>query len=178
MVRAIEKGMEPLSLEAPLEKTLALVADALGKRVPELVVMTMNRPRHENLIREIRRAGPSYTVDTLNELLERHQGATFFIVMGADQALQFHTWRHWQQIAANATLAIAQRHSASESQGLTDEWHNQHQVKTVRLHMPLKMVSATDIRSRIRQGALPTEDLTPSVSQYIQQHHLYLDQHD
>jgi fructose-1,6-bisphosphatase II len=57
VVRAIEKGMEPLSLEAPLEKTLALVADALGKRVPELVVMTMNRPRHENLIREIRRAG-------------------------------------------------------------------------------------------------------------------------
>lgn len=57
VVRAIEKGMEPLSLEAPLEKTLALVADALGKRVPELVVMTMNRPRHENLIREIRHAG-------------------------------------------------------------------------------------------------------------------------
>ena len=57
VVRAIEKGMEPLSLEAPLEKSLALVADALGKRVPELVVMTMNRPRHENLIREIRRAG-------------------------------------------------------------------------------------------------------------------------
>lgn len=57
VVRAIEKGMEPLSLEAPLEKTLALVADALGKRVPELVVMTMNRPRHENLIREVRRAG-------------------------------------------------------------------------------------------------------------------------
>ena len=128
--------------------------------------------------REIRRAGPSYTVDTLNELLERHQGAAFFNVMGADQALQFHTWRHWQQIAANATLAIALRPSASESQGLTDEWHNQYHVKTVRLHMPLTMVSATDIRSRIRQGALPTEDLTPSVSQYIQQHHLYLDQHD
>ena len=57
VVRAIGKGMEPLTLDAPLEKTLALVADALGKRVPELVVMTMNRPRHENLIREIRRAG-------------------------------------------------------------------------------------------------------------------------
>jgi len=128
--------------------------------------------------REIRRAGPSYTVDTLSEFMESHQGATFFIVMGADQALQFQTWRHWQQIAANATLAVAQRPSSSESQRLTDEWHNQHQVKTVRLNMPLKKVSATDIRFRIRQGALPTEELTPSVSQYIQQHHLYLDQHD
>ena len=128
--------------------------------------------------REIRREGPTFTVDTLSELKEQHQGALFFIVMGADQAQQFQTWKLWQQIAANATLAVAPRASSSQSQRLTDEWHNQHQVKTVRLNMPLKMLSATDIRSRIRQGALPTEDLTPSVLQYIQQHHLYLDQHD
>jgi nicotinate-nucleotide adenylyltransferase len=128
--------------------------------------------------REIRRAGPSYTVDTLNELKDHHQGATFFIVMGADQALQFQTWRHWQHIAANATLAIAQRTFTSESQSLTDEWHNQHQATIIRLNMPLKKVSATDIRSCIRQGISPAEDLIPSVSKYIQQHHLYLDQHD
>ena len=57
VVRAMERGMEPLSLDAPLERTLALVAEALGKRVPELVVMTMNRPRHAELIQQIRKAG-------------------------------------------------------------------------------------------------------------------------
>ncbi len=57
VVKAIRNGMAELSLEAPLEQTLALVASALGKRVPELVVMTMNRPRHAELISEVRRCG-------------------------------------------------------------------------------------------------------------------------
>lgn len=57
VVRAMEKGMEPLRLDAPLEHTLTLVAEALEKRVPELVVMTMNRPRHTEIIQQIRRSG-------------------------------------------------------------------------------------------------------------------------
>lgn len=128
--------------------------------------------------REIRREGPTYTIDTLNELKEHHSDAVFFIVMGTDQAQQFQTWKHWQQIASHATLAVAQRPSSTENPAQTDEWHNQSLIKTIRLNMPIKMVSATDIRSRIRQGALPTEDLMPAVSQYIQQHHLYLESHD
>ena len=57
VVEAMRGGMESLSLHAPLEHTLALVAEALGKRVPELVVMTMNRSRHEEIIRQVRRSG-------------------------------------------------------------------------------------------------------------------------
>ena len=128
--------------------------------------------------REIRREGPTYTIDTLNELKESHLDAEFFIVMGGAQAQQFQTWKYWQQIASHATLAVAQRPSSTENLGWTDEWHNQNLIKTIRLNMPIKMVSATDIRSRIRQGALPTEDLMPAVSQYIQHHHLYLEPHD
>ena len=50
VVRAIRDGMEPLQLDDPLESTLNKVAQALGKRVPELVVMTLNRPRHAEII--------------------------------------------------------------------------------------------------------------------------------
>ncbi|MEK0445051.1 MAG: class fructose-bisphosphatase [Verrucomicrobiota bacterium] len=57
VVRAMQTGMEPLNMDAPLEHTLGLVAKALGKRVPELVVMTMNRPRHAEIISTVRRAG-------------------------------------------------------------------------------------------------------------------------
>lgn len=64
VARAIGHGMEPLSLEAPLERTLALVAEALGKRVPELVVMTMNRPRHAELIHQVRRCGAALRLIT------------------------------------------------------------------------------------------------------------------
>lgn len=128
--------------------------------------------------REIRRAGPTYTIDTLNEFKSTYPDAKFFILMGADQAEQFPTWKRWQDIAANATLAVAQRQASDANPAWGDGWHNRHEVKTLLLNMPLKRVSATDIRSRISRGTMPTEDLTPSVSQYIQQHHLYLESHD
>ncbi len=57
VVKAMQGGLEPIQIDDPLEKTLPRVAEALGKRVQELVVCTMNRPRHAELIKEIRRAG-------------------------------------------------------------------------------------------------------------------------
>jgi fructose-1,6-bisphosphatase II len=64
VVQAIAHGMEPLRLDAPLEHTLGLVAEALGKRVPELVVMTMNRPRHADIIHQVRRSGAALRLIT------------------------------------------------------------------------------------------------------------------
>lgn len=57
VVRAIRAGMEPIALNDPLEKTLPKIAEALGKRVAELVVVLLNRPRHAELIATVRRCG-------------------------------------------------------------------------------------------------------------------------
>lgn len=57
VVRAIAGGMAPLGLDDPMETTLNRVAEALGKRVPELVVMTLNRPRHADIIAQVRKCG-------------------------------------------------------------------------------------------------------------------------
>lgn len=57
VVRAIARGLEPVQIDDPLERTLRRVAEALGKRVQELVVVTLNRPRHADIITEVRRVG-------------------------------------------------------------------------------------------------------------------------
>lgn len=58
VVEAIADGsIEPISLDDPLEKTLPRIAEVLGKRVQELVVVTMNRPRHADFIASIRKVG-------------------------------------------------------------------------------------------------------------------------
>ncbi|MFZ4765262.1 MAG: class II fructose-bisphosphatase [Roseimicrobium sp.] len=44
-------------LDMPMPEVLALVAKALDKRVAELVVCTMDRPRHDDLVRQVRAAG-------------------------------------------------------------------------------------------------------------------------
>jgi fructose-1,6-bisphosphatase II len=64
VVRAIHKGMPPIQLDDPLETTLRAVAGALGKRVQELVVVTLNRPRHAEIIQEVRRVGSALRLIT------------------------------------------------------------------------------------------------------------------
>ena len=59
--------------------------------------------------RELLRRGPSYTVDSLRELADQYPGAGLFLLMGADQAACFDSWKDWQQIAQLAQLAVAPR---------------------------------------------------------------------
>jgi fructose-1,6-bisphosphatase II len=54
---AIARGLPPVRLDDPLETVLRRVAEGLGKRVPELVVVMLNRPRHAAFIAEVRRVG-------------------------------------------------------------------------------------------------------------------------
>jgi fructose-1,6-bisphosphatase II len=54
---ALDRKPGPSFLDQPLSEVLGFVAEALGKRVSELVVVTMDRPRHDDIIREVRSAG-------------------------------------------------------------------------------------------------------------------------
>ena len=128
--------------------------------------------------RELNHPGPSYTVDTLAALRRTHENAEFFVVMGADQATKFSTWRDWAQIAQWAQLAIADRPLDGQSELTTSEWHNPPHTRCLRLHMPLMPISATEIRLQLQNASASELALIPSVIQYIQQHHLYTDQHD
>ncbi len=64
VVRAIEQGMAPISLDDPIETTLAHVAKALDKRVSELVVMTLKRDRHNDFIAAVRKSGAALRLIT------------------------------------------------------------------------------------------------------------------
>jgi nicotinate-nucleotide adenylyltransferase len=124
---------------------------------------------------ELKRPGPSYTVDSLAVLRQRYSGAEFFVVLGLDQAAQFVHWHQSDQILAWAQLAIADRPLEGQEKASSPEWHNRAHLH---LNMPLMPLSATDIRQRCRHGEDLTSLLSPAVLQYIQNNHLYLDNHD
>ncbi len=122
--------------------------------------------------REIRRAGPSYTLDTLRELQRAQPEAELFLIMGKDQADVLPTWRDWQEIVRLAIICVADR------DGLTGQ-----EVQFVpppemaprfcKLHMPAMDISATGIRTRVasQQGIAPL--VCAPVARYIEAHHLY-----
>ena len=48
------EARQPNLLDMPLPKVLRLAADALGKHVRDLVVMTLDRPRHADIFKDVR----------------------------------------------------------------------------------------------------------------------------
>jgi len=60
--------------------------------------------------REIRRAGPSYTYDTLAALRLEHGSETpLVLLLGDDAANQLHTWHRWRELFDLAHLVFVER---------------------------------------------------------------------
>jgi fructose-1,6-bisphosphatase II len=57
VAEALHKAGEPCLLDLPLPEVLGLAARALGKHVRDLVVMTLDRPRHADIVRTVREVG-------------------------------------------------------------------------------------------------------------------------
>ena len=119
---------------------------------------------------ELERRGASYTVDTLRELLREFPDDSFFLLVGADQVREFHTWREPEEIARLATVVPLARAGVDSFPTLDS-----------RLHPPVPVtridVSATDIRQRVQTGRSIRYLVVPAVEQLIRQHGLYTDAH-
>lgn len=57
--------------------------------------------------------GARYTADTLRFLRKRCPGVHFVWIMGADNLLQFHRWRDWEEIMRTTPVAIIDRPCAT-----------------------------------------------------------------
>ena len=126
--------------------------------------------------REIKRAGPTFTIDTLLALQAENPGAQLYLVMGADQWAAFMQWHQWQAILKIAIICIAARAHINWAKGQFDTL-NELENGILTLQMPPMAVSATQIRQLLAGGLgenRDLDDLLPSsVARYIAQHQLY-----
>lgn len=138
--------------------------------------------------REMQRTGDTYTFDTLQALRLEQPDAQWWLLIGEDQALRFTTWHRWRDILTQVQLVVAQRPEPAaqagedEGLGLQGQWHNA-LPNEVRQNMQVlrwtpQSVSATAIRRAVQMGQDTSAGLPPPVLQYIQQHHLYSDNHE
>lgn len=122
--------------------------------------------------REMRRAGPTYTVDTLRELRAEHPGMRIHLILGADQAAALPRWHEWQSLLELAIISVADRSESTTAAGRFDP-SMLPQGRFERLQMPPMTISATEIRTRLAQGQGIDHLVSPGVARYIDQHHLY-----
>jgi len=122
--------------------------------------------------REIERAGPSYTVDTLRELHGEFPDSELFLIVGQDQAQALPSWHGWEQVVALATIGVAERADAPTA-GTPFQPPDGLQQRFVRLQLPVSDISATDIRQRADSGRSIVPLVGEPVARYIVLHRLY-----
>lgn len=127
--------------------------------------------------REIRRSGPTYTVDTLEALGQEWPGSQLFLLIGDDQRRALAAWHRIGDIARMAIICAADRDpdvgAWSDAPAATPPVPASAPLTIQPLHMPLMPLSATDIRQRTARQQ-PIEALVPAaVARYIHEHQLY-----
>ena len=125
--------------------------------------------------RELDRADPCYTVETLAALRAEDPSRDLFFLLGADSLVDFPTWREPRRIVELARLAVVNRGGAPfpELELLRPVLGNGLASRIDLVTIPGMDISSSDIRRRISQGK-SIRYMTPrAVECYIETHGLY-----
>jgi len=122
---------------------------------------------------ELDREGPSYTVDTLEQLRSESPKDELFLILGGDQAAALASWHEPEKVLESATVVVFERVSWGRN-AIGIKIGRLRGAERVRyLDMPIMQVSSSGIRRRVREGA-PIRYLVPDkVADYIGEHGLY-----
>jgi nicotinate-nucleotide adenylyltransferase len=139
--------------------------------------------------RELIRTGPSYTIETLDEVSTHHPQDSICFVAGSDSLRELHLWRDYEKLLSKHCLVFVQRPALEVkldklgiSAGLRDLIRGVdtqdvpaiESGKSYLLNLNSPPISSTQIRQSITAGLSPSaEYLLPPVYQYIRKYQLY-----
>ena len=133
-------GDRPVS---PAADRLALVDAALGD-VDGLEASRL----------EIDRGGPSYTIDTIDELRRAEPAAEMFLIVGADVVAGLATWERLDDVRREVTMVVVNRPGSTPvlpgATGPLAGW------PAVAIEIPALEISSTDLRRRAGRGGRST----------------------
>ncbi|WP_431636252.1 nicotinate-nucleotide adenylyltransferase [Dyella sp. KULCS107] len=141
---------------------------SVEQRVAMLRAALAGQDRLQLDLRELERAGPSYSVDTLEALRAEHGNRPLVLLMGADAFAGLSTWHRWQRLFELAHLGVFARPGYPSGwpaeldawvQGRLatphDDWRQQPAGRVLPMEVTPLEVSATRIRSLLAQGRSP-----------------------
>lgn len=154
------------------------IVTAAHQRLAMLELAIASNPHFSISLVDMERAGPSYTVETLQLLRQQWgQETTFYFVIGWDSLEEFHTWYEPAAILEQLAHLVAVHrpgYTARQNElGHLEERFPTFKQRLLTMAAPQLEISATDLRQRIATGR-PIKYQTPeAVEHYIIQHKLY-----
>lgn len=124
---------------------------------------------------ELDRSGPSFTVETLQQLNRAHPQHEWSLLMGADSVHDLPTWREPKRILQLATVIAVNRgdRPAINLADLTDLFSADEIRRIAPITMPGIEISSSDIRERVRSERSIRFLVPRAVEVYIAEHRLY-----
>jgi len=145
-------GQRPLSApEDRLAMTMAAVKGIDGLETSDL---------------EIRRGGPTYTIDSLEELHSLNPDTDLFLILGADAASGLRSWHRWSELPRLATLVVVERDGETRAV-VPSEWSIQS------VTMPRIDISSTQLRALAAKGSTLSPFIPETVITEIESRGLY-----
>ena len=123
---------------------------------------------------EIRRGGKSFTFDTLTYLKNEYEGAEFYLFMGSDMLLSFHTWYRYKDILSMCTLCAISREDEECTKAMrrySGEYLSEGNVLIFDVK-PIQ-ISSSMIRANILNGVGCDGLLDGKIIEYIKENGLY-----
>jgi nicotinate-nucleotide adenylyltransferase len=148
----VPTGQPWLRLSAPI----ASAEDRLA--MAELAVQDLAeniRPHVRVSDIEVRRSGPTYTIDTVKELRASTPDAKWFLILGSDAYAGIKKWHRSAELQGMLEILVVAR----DGEGL---------------NIQALPISASDIRTEIRANRAQIKYLPESVWAYIKERHLYV----
>ncbi len=115
---------------------------------------------------EFRLPKPSYTIDTLAVLKEKHPEYTFSLIMGGDNLRTFHKWKNYELLLRDHDIYVYER-PGYEPGELTDH------PRVKLFDAPMMNISASYIRQCIRKGKSVRYLVPEPVYEYLATSNMY-----
>ncbi|OFX27144.1 MAG: nicotinic acid mononucleotide adenylyltransferase [Bacteroidetes bacterium GWA2_31_9b] len=153
-----------VSPQNPFKSKESLVNEYERIKMVELAVGNDYKIKPSDI--EFRLPKPSYTIDTLTYLAEKHPTKDFVILIGSDNLTYFHKWKNNEQILDRYKVYVYPR----PGHGL-GVYENHKNVQLVQA--PQMEISSSFIRQSIKEGKDIRFFLHQPVYDYIAQMHFY-----
>ncbi|MFH1768047.1 MAG: nicotinate (nicotinamide) nucleotide adenylyltransferase, partial [Candidatus Omnitrophota bacterium] len=113
---------------------------------------------------EIKRGSISYTIDTLKQLKRKYRQKDFFLIIGADLANAFNSWRDYRKIIRLVKIVVVKRKDFPVRQ----------KGDFIFMDMPHVGITSSLVREYLKKGMTIRYLVPDSVERYIKKHRLYL----
>lgn len=154
-----------VSPQNPFKEKKSLLNDHNRLDMVQLAIKNYQKMRASNV--EFSLPTPSYTIDTLTYLQEKHPDYSFSLIMGEDNLGSLHKWKNYDLLLQNYQVIVYPRifgKDISSSPNVTKlkNHHNIHKIDA-----PIIELSATEIRDMIKSGKNVRPMLPPEVFEYL-----------